>query len=120
MDTAVLVWLFLVVLVSVIINALTYREIRKVGIMTNANQEQLDRVADQLDKAHDEIVAGIADLRDQVEQGKTPLDFGRLDAVAQALDDLHEDAVVVDPVEGDEVDPFEPVDPTDPEGTDDE
>lgn len=57
-----------------------------------SNQDKINAIADQLDKARVEIVGGIADLKAQVEAGEE-LDFSRLEAGAQALDDLHEDAV---------------------------
>ena len=57
-----------------------------------SNQDKINAIADQLDKARTEIVGGIADLKAQVEAGEE-LDFSRLEAGAQALDDLHEDAV---------------------------
>ncbi|MGX6508304.1 hypothetical protein [Rhodococcus sp. SJ-2] len=57
-----------------------------------SNQDKINAIADQLDKARVEIVGGIADLKAQVEAGED-LDFSRLEAGAQALDDLHEDAV---------------------------
>ncbi|MEE2058993.1 hypothetical protein [Rhodococcus artemisiae] len=57
-----------------------------------SNQDKINAIADQLDKARTEIVGGIADLKAQVEAGEN-LDFSRLEAGAQALDDLHEDAV---------------------------
>ena len=60
--------------------------------ITMSNQDKINAIADQLDKARGEIVGGIADLKAQVEAGET-LDFSRLEAGAQALDDLHEDAV---------------------------
>ena len=77
-----------------------------------SNQERINAIADKLDKAHGEIVAGIADLKDQVARGEE-LDFSRLDAGAQKLDDLHEDAVPEPetpevPVEDVEVDPDQP------------
>lgn len=57
-----------------------------------SNQDKINAIADQLDKARTEIVGGIADLKAQIEAGEE-LDFSRLEAGAQALDDLHEDAV---------------------------
>lgn len=57
-----------------------------------SNQDKINAIADQLDKARVEIVGGIADLKAQIEAGEE-LDFSRLEAGAQALDDLHEDAV---------------------------
>ncbi|MFH5231871.1 hypothetical protein [Antrihabitans spumae] len=59
--------------------------------MFMSNQDKLNAVADQLDKAKGEIVGAIADLKAQVEAGEA-LDFSRLDASAQALDDVVADA----------------------------
>lgn len=56
-----------------------------------SNQDKINALADQLDKARGEIVAGIDELKAQVAAGED-LDFSRLEAGAQALDDLHADA----------------------------
>lgn len=92
---ALLAWLFAAVLGSVVITAVNLREIRKVRVIMATNQEKIDQYADQFAKAKDEIVAGIAALEDQIAAGAEPeaLDFTRLKALAQELDDLHEDAV---------------------------
>ncbi|AOD23794.1 hypothetical protein IM25_21250 [Rhodococcus sp. p52] len=89
--------------------------------LTMSNQERINRIADQLDKAHGEIVGGIEDLKAQVERGEE-LDFSRLEAGAQALDDLHADA---EPEPEPPDDPAEPgpapaPEPTDPGGVEDD
>lgn len=57
------------------------------------NQSKLDAIADQLGKAQTEIVAAVQDLKNQVAAGQE-LDFSRLDAAAQQLDDLNADPEV--------------------------
>lgn len=59
----------------------------------SANQARIDALADQVDKAKNEVVAAVDALKAQVEAGET-LDFSRLDSAVQTLDDLNPDAVV--------------------------
>lgn len=79
---------------------------RKMGITvaTQAeNQAKIDAVATQLNKAKEEIIEAIEDLKAQADQGQE-LDFSSLDSAAQTLDDINPDAVV-EPTP--EVDPFD-------------
>lgn len=62
------------------------------------NQARLDAIADRQDKAHAEIVAGIAELKAAAEAGQE-LDFSRVEGGAQLLDDLYADAPVDPPVD---------------------
>ena len=78
--------------------ALFVMVVSTVRIGMSANQSKIDIIADKIEKARDEIVAGIDDLKAQVERGEE-LDFSRLENGAQELDDLHEDPAVVEPVE---------------------
>lgn len=59
--------------------------------IVSANQDKLNALADQLDKAKAEIVAAVQALKDQLAAGET-LDFSRLESAAQSLDDLNPDA----------------------------
>lgn len=71
---------------------------QKMEAIVSANQDKLNALADQLDKAKAEIVAAVQELKDQIERGET-LDFSRVDAAAQALDDLNPDASPEPPAE---------------------
>lgn len=52
-----------------------------------SNQDRINAVAAQLNKAKNEVVGAIDELKAQVAAGET-LDFTALDAAAQGLDDI--------------------------------
>lgn len=74
-----------------------------------ATQDAVDAITDKLGKAKDEILTEIETLKAQVAEGQIP-DLSRLEAVAQGLDDIVEDAPAVDPEPEPTPDP-EPVEP---------
>lgn len=69
----------------------------------SSNQEKLDALAEQLVKVKSEIVKSIDELKAQVLAGES-LDFSRVDALVQSLDDLNPDEVAT---------PEEPEEPSD-------
>ena len=95
----ILIGLSLLTLVAVLIGMALVED------RMSTNQEKLNALADQLDKAQREIVDAVDALKAQVEAGES-LDFSRIEAAAQALDDLNPDEVV-EPDPEPEV-PFEP------------
>lgn len=70
--------------------AVVIRQHQKTRNLIMANQDKLNALADQLDKAKAEIVGAVDALKAQVDAGET-LDFTRVDAAAQGLDDLNAD-----------------------------
>ncbi|WP_147130233.1 hypothetical protein [Nocardia ninae] len=64
-----------------------------------ANQDKIDRLAAQLTKAKAEIVAEIARLKDQIDNGTGELDFTALDGLVADLDGLNPDVPSGEPGE---------------------
>jgi uncharacterized protein YPO0396 len=83
---------------------------RRIGM---SNQDRINAVADKLDKAKNEVVGAIDELKAQVAAGET-LDFTRLEGAAQALDDVVPDAAPEVPAEPET--PAEPEAPVEGEG----
>ncbi|CAM3953096.1 hypothetical protein NONI108955_01205 [Nocardia ninae] len=73
-----------------------FTEIRS---MFMANQDKIDRLAAQLTKAKAEIVAEIARLKDQIDNGTGELDFTALDGLVADLDGLNPDVPSGEPGE---------------------
>ena len=85
------------VVVTVIVGALVLYAIHRLkGTIMTAAQDAVDAITAKLDKAKDEILTEIETLKAQVAEGQTP-DLSRLEAAAQALDDVVPDVEPSDP-----------------------
>lgn len=66
--------------------------ITRLESIVSTNQDKINALADQLEKVREEVTDAVDDLKAQANRGEE-LDFSRLEAAVQSLDDLNADAV---------------------------